>query len=109
MEKLGLKKKQGRVTETMSENKNQHQNTGTYDPQDRMSEPPQVITSKDLAYLKDAMSWELLAFKKCRQSASFATDPEVQHQIDSAGRMHQKHYDQLLNYLQSNPNQDYLQ
>ncbi len=93
----------------MNESKNQQNNTGTYEPQGRMSEPPQAITTKDLAYIKDAMSWELLAFKKCRQSASFATDPEIQRQIDSAGQMHQKHYDQLLNYLQSNSSQNYLQ
>jgi hypothetical protein len=85
------------------------QNTGTYESQGRMAQPPNVITSKDLAYLKDAMSWELLAFKKCRQYASFATDPEIQHQIDAAGQMHQKHYDQLLRYLESNPNQNYIQ
>jgi hypothetical protein len=95
----------------MEQNQNMqgHPNTGIYESQNRMAEPPNVITSKDLAYLKDAMSWELLAFKKCRQYASFATDPEIQHQIDSAGQMHQKHYDQLLHYLESNPNQKYLQ
>lgn len=85
------------------------QNTGIYESQNRMVQPPNVITSKDLAYLKDAMSWELLAFKKCRQYASFATDPGIQHQIDTAGQMHQKHYDQLLRYLESNPNQKYIQ
>lgn len=26
--------------------------------------PPRVITTKDLLYLKDALSWELNAFKK---------------------------------------------
>mgnify|MGYP005852420385 CR=1 FL=1 len=85
------------------------QNTGTYESQNRMAQPPNVITNKDLAYLKDAMSWELLAFKKCRQYASFATDPEIQQQIDAAGQMHQKHYQHLLHYLESNPNQNYLQ
>lgn len=86
-----------------------NQNTGTYESKNRMTQPPDVITDKDLLYLKDAMSWELVAFKKCRQYASFATDPEIQQQIDAAGQMHQKHYHQLLQYLQSNPNQKYLQ
>ena len=29
-----------------------------------MNEPPQVITTKDLLYLEDALSWELLASKR---------------------------------------------
>jgi hypothetical protein len=74
-----------------------------------MDQPPNVITTKDLAYLKDAMSWELLAMKKCRQYASFCSDPELQAQIDGIGQMHQNHYNQLLQYVQSNPNQGYLQ
>lgn len=90
----------------MSQNK---QNTGTYESPDRMEQPPNVITIKDLAYLKDAMSWELLTMKKCRQYASFCTDPELQNQIDGVGQMHQKHYEKLLQYIQSNPNQGYLQ
>ena len=31
-----------------------------------MQVPPQVITTKDSQYLKDQLSWELLAMKKCR-------------------------------------------
>lgn len=89
---------------------NQNQgNTGTFESQNRMAEPPNVITTKDLSYIKDAMSWELLAMKKCRQSASFATDPEIKQAIDKAGQLHQKHYNDMLQYLQSNPNQQYLQ
>ncbi|WP_407926889.1 spore coat protein [Capillibacterium thermochitinicola] len=30
-----------------------------------MTSPPDIITDKDLSYLKDALSWELLAMKKC--------------------------------------------
>lgn len=84
-------------------------NTGVFESQGRMGEPPNVITTKDLTYLKDAMSWELLAMKKCRQSASFCTDQQIQQRLDQIGEMHQRHYDEILNYLQSNPNQQYLQ
>ena len=30
-----------------------------------MTKPPEVLTGKDLTYIEDAMSWELLAMKKC--------------------------------------------
>ena len=65
-------------------------------------EPPQVITSKDLSYLKDALSWELIAFKKLHAFAQQATDPEVKQALEKAGQMHQQHYQKLLTHLQNN-------
>lgn len=85
-------------------------NTGIYEASTRMEQPPNVITTKDLAYLKDAMSWELLAMKKCHHfAADHCSDQELQNQLNGLGQMHQNHYNQLLQYLQSNPNQNYLQ
>jgi hypothetical protein len=89
------------------ESKNQS-NSGVYEPNARMGEPPNVITTKDLAYLKDALSWELLAMKKCKQFAASASDPEIRQSIDGIGQMHQRHYQKLLQYLKSNPNQPYV-
>ncbi|MBU8917359.1 ferritin-like domain-containing protein [Bacillus sp. FJAT-29953] len=67
-------------------------------------EPPQAITTKDLMYLKDAMSWELLAFKKLHFLAEHATNQDVKQALDQAGQMHQKHYQKLLSHLQVNNN-----
>lgn len=64
--------------------------------------PPRVITTKDLAYLKDQMSWELLAMKKCAHYASECRDPEVKSFIERIGQMHQRHYQQLLRHCQIN-------
>ena len=69
-----------------------------------MQTPPQVITTKDCHYLKDMLSWELLAMKKCSHFASECTDPEVRSAIDKAGQMHQRHYTLLLKHLQNNNN-----
>jgi hypothetical protein len=90
----------------MNQNKS---NTGAYESATKMEQPPNVITTKDLSYLKDALSWELLAMKKCHHFASHCTDQEIQNQLNGVGQMHQKHYDRLLQYVQSNPNQNYLQ
>ncbi|MFD2370460.1 ferritin-like domain-containing protein [Brevibacillus sp. GCM10020057] len=65
-------------------------------------EPPRVITTKDMSYLKDALSWELNAFKKLHAFAQMATDPEVKQCLEKAGRMHQQHYQKLLTHLQNN-------
>lgn len=59
------------------------------------------ISSKDLNYLTDEMSWELLAFKKCHHFASEVQDPQIKNAIDQIGMMHQQHYEALLQCLQN--------
>jgi hypothetical protein len=70
-----------------------------------MTRPPQVITTKDCLYLKDQLSWEIVAMKKCRHYAQECTDPELAKAIDKAGQMHQRHYQLLLKHLQNNNNE----
>jgi hypothetical protein len=65
-------------------------------------QPPRVITTKDCLYLRDALSWELIAFKKFHFFAQQATDPQVKQALDKAGQMHQRHYQKLLPHLQVN-------
>lgn len=64
-----------------------------------MPEPPSVISLKDGLYLKDALSWELTAMKKCQHFARECNDPEIKSALDFAGRLHQRHYQILLNHL----------
>ncbi|MFC4767852.1 hypothetical protein [Effusibacillus consociatus] len=73
--------------------------------QPRMMTPPQAITTKDLLYLRDAMSWTLLAMKKCAHFAQECQDQEVKQLIDQAGQMHQRHYNMLLQHCQTNNTQ----
>jgi hypothetical protein len=70
-----------------------------------MTAPPAVITTKDLQYLRDMMSWELLAAKKCSHFASECTDPNLRQAIDKVGQMHLRHYALLLKHCQHNNNQ----
>jgi len=60
-----------------------------------------VLTDKELHYVKDFLSWELLAMKKCSEAASHCTDRQIQNAIYEAGRKHQQHYDTLLSHLQT--------
>ncbi|KRF21513.1 hypothetical protein [Paenibacillus sp. Soil787] len=71
-----------------------------------MQVTPQVITTKDSQYLKDQLSWELLAMKKCRHFAQECSDSEIGQLIDKAGQMHQKHYMLLLKHLQNNNSEE---
>ncbi len=77
----------------------QNQQTQGSAQQPVMPTPPQVITTKDHLYLKDQLSWELIAMKKCRHFAQECTDPEIANAIDRAGQMHQRHYELLLKHL----------
>lgn len=61
--------------------------------------PPRVITTKDLMYLKDAMSWQLTAFKKLHYFAQQAQNPQIKQALDRIGQMHQRHYQKLLTHL----------
>lgn len=79
----------------------QHQTSGQQQ-QPVMQRPPQVITTKDFTYVKDQLSWELIAMKKCRHFAQECSDSEIAEAIDRAGQMHQRHYGLLLKHLQNN-------
>ncbi len=72
--------------------------------QSPMPAPPPLITTKDLLYLKDVMSWELLAFKKFHFLASQVENEEIKQALDEAGRMHQQHYQRILGHLQIDNN-----
>ncbi|WP_420838431.1 hypothetical protein [Caldalkalibacillus thermarum] len=70
-----------------------------------MPRPPQVITSKDLAYLTDQLSWQLTATKKCHHFAQECIDSEIKAALDQAGKMHMRHYQMLLRHCQHNNTQ----
>ncbi len=81
----------------------QRQQQGMPVQQPVMSKGPVVITTKDLDYLKDEMSWLLVATKKCAHFANECQDPQVKQLIDRIGKTHQQHYNTLLSHCQ-NPN-----
>jgi hypothetical protein len=58
-----------------------------------------VLTEKELSYVKDYLSWELLAMKKCNEAANRCQDAQLKQQIQAVGRTHQQHYDTILSHL----------
>ena len=66
--------------------------------------PPRAITTKDMLYIKDALSWELLAFKKLHFMANQLQNPQLKEALNKAGQMHQNHYQRLLTHLQVDNN-----
>jgi hypothetical protein len=59
----------------------------------------QVITDKELHYIKDFLSWELLAMKKCNDAANLCTDSAIQGLIRQTGEKHKQHYQTILTQL----------
>lgn len=70
-----------------------------YSQQTRMNQPPKVLSTKDCAYLNDALSWELLAAKKAYAFASQCSDQQVRNQLEQLSELHHSHYEILLNHL----------
>lgn len=65
------------------------------------TQPPTIITTKDMAYLEDAMSWLLVTTKKCAHYAAECQDSEVKQLLDQIGQMHQRQYNTMLSCCQS--------
>jgi hypothetical protein len=59
----------------------------------------QQITDKELHYVKDFLSWELLAMKKCNDAANQCTDSALQGIIRQTGDKHKQHYQSILAQL----------
>lgn len=60
-----------------------------------------TIGEKELLYVKDFLSWELLAMKKCNELANSVQDEQMKQLIRDTGKKHQQHYETLLTHLQS--------
>ncbi|BAM46935.1 MAG: spore coat protein [Amphibacillus sp.] len=69
-----------------------------------MPQPPTMISSKDFLYLTDMMSWNLNVVKKAHALAEKCQIPEIKQAIEQTEKMHQKHYNQLLNFTKSQTN-----
>jgi len=59
----------------------------------------QNLSTKELNYIQDILSWELLASKKCSLYAKQETNPVHQNIFSSTGNMHQQNYTKVLSYL----------
>ncbi|MFZ5987032.1 MAG: hypothetical protein ACOYWZ_07895 [Bacillota bacterium] len=59
----------------------------------------QNLSTKEVNYVRDILSWELLNTKKCFQYANQETDPSNQKIFFDTALMHQQNYLSLLSYV----------
>lgn len=64
-----------------------------------------VLSEKELNYLKDHLSWELLAVKKFHHYADQMQDPGLKQLAHELGQKHQNRYQTLLNHVHRAANQ----
>ncbi len=58
------------------------------------------LTTKELNYMKDYLSWELYMAKLCYQYAGQMSDQNFSQTIEDAGRIHQQNFNDFYHYLE---------
>lgn len=57
------------------------------------------IATKELNYIKDFLSWELLSAKKCYQYAQLENNQARKQMYLDSAKVHHQNYMNLLNYV----------
>lgn len=60
-----------------------------------------MLSNKELNYLKDHLSWELLAVKKYHHYADQMEDQGLKQLAHEIGQLHQNRYQTLLDHVHS--------
>ena len=58
------------------------------------------ISTKELNYVKDFLSWEMYMSKVCRQYADQVIDHDFSSMLNQAGQTHQQNFTEMLQYLE---------
>lgn len=64
-----------------------------------------MLTTKELNYVKDHLSWELLAIKKFHHYADQMEDHGLKQVAHELGQLHQNRYQTLLNHVHNHSSQ----
>lgn len=64
-----------------------------------MKEVPTVITTKDLLYLDDMLSWNFTTVKKINHYINEVVDEDVINLLTSVSKTFTKHYTEILECL----------
>ncbi len=57
------------------------------------------LSTKEVNYLKDHLSWELMAAKKCYNYAQQMANQDYSRLLDDIGKIHQENFVDLMNYV----------
>ncbi|MGI6329902.1 MAG: spore coat protein [Bacilli bacterium] len=64
-----------------------------------MNTPPKMISTKDLDYIKDMLTCNLILSKKAHHYEDYVEDEDVKNIVEKVCKTHAKHYQKILNLL----------
>lgn len=64
-----------------------------------MKEVPNIISTKDLSYIKDMLSWNLVMAKKSKEYLNLVGDKDVKELLKKVNEVHKSHYEMLLEII----------
>ncbi len=64
-----------------------------------MKEVPNIISTKDLSYIKDMLSWNLVMAKKSKEYLKLVSDKDVKEIMKKVNEVHKSHYEMLLEII----------
>ena len=64
-----------------------------------MKEVPNIISTKDLSYIKDMLSWNLVMAKKSKEYLKLVGDKDVKELLKKVNEVHKSHYEMLLEII----------
>lgn len=64
-----------------------------------MKEVPNIISTKDLSYIKDMLSWNLVMAKKSKEYLKLVSDKDVKEIIKRVNEVHKSHYEILMEII----------
>ncbi len=67
---------------------------------DEMEQVPDMISTKDLAYLSDIFGWNFTASKKASHFAKEVTDAEIQESLTQVANMHKSICENIVKILE---------
>lgn len=65
-----------------------------------MKEVPNIISTKDLSYIKDMLNWSLTIAKKAKHYSELTEDKEIYDFFNKVKKVHKKHYECLIQILE---------
>ena len=64
-----------------------------------MKEVPNIISTKDVSYIKDMLSWNLVMAKKSKEYLKLVGDKDVKELLKKVNEVHKSHYEMLLEII----------
>lgn len=64
-----------------------------------MKEVPNIISTKDLSYIKDMLSWNLVMAKKSKEYLKLVGDKDVKELLKKVNEVHKSHYEMILEII----------